>query len=290
MTVRMGALLAIITASLFTSGLAQAIETNVVPARMEFQNVSEITEKSQVVYRALGEVQIDAPWSYVICNGLGGMHLDDRFEQLAREIKATRPEANVLLLDWSVAAVEKRLFSSPWKVAKKIDPVAREAAAMFQKMGLSPHKTTAIGESFGAYVIGVWAKELGGIEHLLAMNPANELGGYTPLDLRKSARLAWSFHTYSPFDTRREIAHGSLFLETREVASHWAQHTHGVLWLTERVAARDFAWLDMQHELPTSKAEAFHGEAGLQGELRDVVVPRQCPLPSSGNSPKIAAN
>jgi hypothetical protein len=131
-------------------------------------------------------------------------------------------------------------------------------------------------------VIGELAVNLGGIQYVLAFNPAHEHGGCKPVDLRKTAARAWSFHTPSAFDTWQEIAHGDFFLQTPDGSDGVAQHTHGVRWLTERLAAADLSWLKLEKPLPAAKPEMFRGQAGLDGELRDVEI-RRLRVPPQAN-------
>lgn len=252
----------------------------------------ESADASLVRVRSLGEFSTAAAWTYIVCHGLGGTSEGDRFEELCRAIKASRPPANVLLIDWSTASRHKLLgLPDPWRVAREIKPVAAQAAAVLRDLDLDPAQTTAIGESFGVYVIAEVAMKLGGVEHILAFNPANELGGYAPSDLRKSARCSWSFHTYSPFDTTQEIAHGDFFLQTPAEFDHTAQHTHGIAWLTQRVAT-DTAWLRLEKTLPPAKANAFRCIAQLDGELLDIAIsrtrPQPAPAPDSSSAPQLA--
>ena len=162
-----------------------------------------------------GEFTASPGWTFVLCHGVGGLGANGRFHELARQIKRHAPCANVLVVDWSPSACLSIYgVPNPWEVARHINPVADQTTGLLVELSVAPGRATLIGESFGVYVLGRSAATLGGVEHLLAFNPASELGGYAPVDLRKSARRAWSFHTYSAFDTTQEIAHGDFFLET----------------------------------------------------------------------------
>lgn len=264
--------------------------TALVAAEVESKQLKcEHTNGSLVRIRSLEDFSPDATWTYLVCHGMGGTHEGDRFERLCRAIKASQPTANVVLIDWSAASQHKLLgLPNPWQVAKEIKPVATHTASALRDLKLDPAKTTAIGESFGVYVIAEIAISLGGIEHILALNPANELGGYAPADLRKSAKRAWSFHTYSPFDTTREIAHCDFFLQTPADFDHTAQHTHGIVWLSERVAA-DPSWLRLEKSLPPAKSNAFRCQAQLDGQLLDVAIGRTRPQPPVQGQPLAAS-
>jgi pimeloyl-ACP methyl ester carboxylesterase len=222
-------------------------------------------------------------WTFIICHGLGGMEPGDRFEHLGAEIKRRIPDANVLLVDWTPTATQTNAFGLPqvWKTARQINTVAADAARSLAELRIDPRRTTLIGESFGAYVAGRIGIALGGVEHLLAFNPANEAGGYAPLDLRLAARQTWSFHTYSVYDTTQEIAHADFFLETPAGADPTAQHTYGIVWLAERIASGDLLWLRLEKTVPTAKLNAFRGEAHLDGRLEDTTIARQRSNPAA---------
>jgi pimeloyl-ACP methyl ester carboxylesterase len=213
--------------------------------------------------------------TYVIIHGLGGRTPGDRFCQLAAAIRQQCPECDVLLVDWSQAASVG--LPLPFQAARNIDPVAKEAAQLLRELGVDLARTTFIGESFGNYVAAKMAAELGQVSGMLVCNPANEFGSYTPPDLRKVAARSISFHTYSPYDTRREIAHADLFLETPAGASHSAQHTAGISWIALQVRRDRLDWLQTSLALPARKTGGYCGKATLTGEVEDAAVLRQPP-------------
>lgn len=240
--------------------------------------VSRLAEQSQFVDVT---IVVDGVWrenasrTVLVTHGLGGTCNGDRFHGLVTELRRQLPEANIVLLDWSKASKAGRFgFPAPWIVARRIPKVAELATAKLQSLAIDPASMTFIGESFGNYVNAEIAAELGGVNHIIAFNPASEFGGYTPSDLRRHARQAWSFHTHSPFDTQLEISHVDLFLETPADASHVAQHTYGMVWLTEQLKAGRIGWLNLDIAPPETKLDAYRGKATLGGDLLDVAVPR----------------
>jgi pimeloyl-ACP methyl ester carboxylesterase len=248
---------------------------------IEWQTLATPGEARLVQVRAAGEFCTAPEWTYIVCHGMWGTASGDRFERLCAAIKRELPRCNVRLLDWSAAANPGGGIFMAWRVAKNIDPVADEAAARLKGLPLDPARTTLIGESFGNYVNARAAKQLGGVGQILAFNPASELGGYTPPDLKAAASTAWSFHSWSAFDTSRPIAHRELFLETAAGASELAQHMHGIAWLSERVETGDLSWLRAEQHVPECKADRYSAVAGLRGELLAVEMPRQRPQPAS---------
>jgi hypothetical protein len=127
------------------------------------------------------------------------------------------------------------------------------------------------------------AQQAGGVQGILAVNPAHEVGGYAPPDLRKHAHHSWSFQTYSVFDTSLEIAESDFWLETPAGASHWDQHVAGIAWLTARLEANDVSWLHMDKTLPQRRAGHFRASATLDGTLSDEQPPRERPVPAEAS-------
>lgn len=247
---------------------------------LAWEMLDTASEGKLVQVRAAGGLVADPEWTYVVCHGMWGTQAGDRFERLGAAIKRQFPQSNVLLLDWTKSASAGGGIFMAWRVAKNIDPVADEAAARLKGLPLDPARTTLIGESFGNYVNARAAKQLGGVGRILAFNPASELGGYTPPDLKAAAAAAWSFHSWSAYDTSRQIAHRELFLETAAGASELAQHMHGIAWLSERLEAGDQSWLLAEQPVPEGKAGCYCAVAGLRGELIVAEMPRQRPQPN----------
>lgn len=252
-----------------------AAETNLAGAHLP----SQLERKTSTTLRAWGSFAADAPQTILVIHGLGGTQRGDRFETLCEVLKVQQPEANVVLVDWTAEATEKLWgFYNPAAAAKKIDVVAADAAALLQEQRVAPQTMTALGESFGVYVAGRIGLELGEIRHILAFNPANELGGYAPLDLRKVAQRSYSFHTYSPYDTLQPVADRGLFLETPAGASHSAQHMFGIAWIAERLRDGDATWLELKREVEPSQDKAmFDGIASLSGDVQRIAMPRSRP-------------
>ncbi len=232
-------------------------------------------QPESALIRSVGEPLSDATWNFVIAHGLGGTTPGDRFCQLALEIKRTNPDANVLLIDWSSTAAQTSYgFPRVWHIAGCLDAIAVDAASGLSSLKFDPDHTTLIGESFGVYVQGQIAKALGGVRHILAFNPASEVGGYEPVDLCKYSQRSWSFHTFCVYDTTLQIAHADFLLETPEEASPLAQHTHGIQWLTRLLRADNLSWLMLNKSVAPASAQAFCGIALQDGEIDPSAVPR----------------
>ena len=245
------------------------------------------TESPSIAERSLVQIWLAGPrvdaggQCFVITHGMGGTLSGDSFHQLAAAIRKRRPRARVIRLDWSEKASAKFCgLLNPWEVARSIDAVGDQAALVLKREGIDPAHTTFIGESFGNWVNARIAYQLGGVQGILALNPANELAGYTPPNLCKHAKRSWSFHTYSVFDTMLEIADGDFWLETPTNATPGSQHVAGIHWLAARIEAGDLTWLGMDKTLPQRRTGCFRAMATMDGQLSDQQLPRERPVPA----------
>ena len=233
--------------------------------------------------RADRAIRAEFPF-FVITHGMGGTHAGDRFHRLADVIFQTCPGSNVVLIDWSEASRSKTPFlglPNPHVVASRIDRIGDDARGRLVALGCDPDRATFVGESFGNWVNARIAKQLGGVERILAMNPASELGGYPLPDLTKCARVSWSFHTFSVFDTLTKISHVGVFLETPKGATDLDRHTCGIGRLTELLANNDRSWLLAEVVLSEASEQSFERLATIDGRLIKTNLPRERPTPSS---------
>lgn len=242
---------------------------------------SETTSQSQILQDSRRSFLFDRP-TFVITHGMGGTKAGDRFHQLAEAICKAMPECNVLIIDWSKQSWRTGWLGipNPLAVAQNIDPVAMEAYELLKTLRIDAGQTTFIGESFGNCVNARIAENFGGRGRILALNPPNAAGGYKTPDLRSCSDVAWSFQTYSMFDTQDSIADCDIFLQTPPSSSSMDQHVAGISWLAERVRAGDLAWLLTSHKISKQQAEYFDAIGTLSGELLHQDVPRQMPVPA----------
>jgi hypothetical protein len=105
------------------------------------------------------------------------------------------------------------------------------------------------------------------------------MSGYKAPNLRACSDIAWSFHTYSIFDTQDSIADSGIFLETPHLATEVEQHIAGVSWLAERVSSGDLAWLQTTHHIAVHQAEYFDAIGTLSGGVLHQHVPRKRSVP-----------
>lgn len=246
---------------------------------------SATPSQSQILHDSRRSFAFDRP-TFVITHGMGGTKTGDRFLQLADAICKAIPECNVLIIDWSKQSWRTGWLGipNPLSVAQNIDLVAMEASELLKTLQIDPAQTTFIGESFGNCVNARIAKTLGGRGRILAFNPPNDAGGYKTPDLRACSDVAWSFQTYSIFDTQDSIADCDIFLQTSPSSSNMDQHVAGVTWLAERVRSGDLAWLLTSHKISKQQAEYFDAIGSLSGELLFQDLPRQRPVPAQAKS------
>jgi pimeloyl-ACP methyl ester carboxylesterase len=222
--------------------------------------------------------------AYVITHGMGGTADGDRFHKLANAIAKMFPNACVVRVDWSERASATIYgLPNPYKVAASIDEVGDQAAELLQQEKIDPQRAIFIGESFGNWVNARIAQRLGGVQGILALNPANE-GGYPLPDLRRHTKRSWSFHTYSVFDTTLEIAESDFWLETPARAGQWEQHVAGMKWLSSRLEAGDSSWLRMDKLLPKRSLGHFQALVRMDGLLSEGQLPRERPVPTQSPS------
>ncbi|MFO0976810.1 MAG: hypothetical protein U0996_10455 [Planctomycetaceae bacterium] len=261
--------LTIVFGLLLSTGLSASVSA--ANSERSVWNPAEATNSGrvQVLLRARTQLDVNAA-SFVITHGMGGTESDDRFHQLADAIAVAVPDANVIRLDWSESSRRTATFMklpSPWAVAQQIDPVAEQAAQALEAVGLDAARTTFIGESFGNCVNAQIARQLGGHGKILAFNPPNDMGGFRTPDLRTCSDLAWSFQTFSLFDTQAVIADTGFFLQTPAEFTARQQHVAGISWLATQLEAGNTAWLLMKHDVETGNVSSFDAVADFTGEL-----------------------
>ncbi len=249
------------------------------------ESSAQSSQQAQIRHDSRRPYELNRP-TFVITHGMGGTETGDRFYQLADAICKAMPDCNVLLIDWSKQSWRTVWcgIPNPLAVAQNIDPVAREAAELLKSLQIDPIQTTFIGESFGNCVNARIAETIGGRGRILAFNPPNDAGGYKIPDLRACSDVAWSFQTYSMFDTQDSIADLGIFLETSPAATDVDQHISGVSWLAERVRSGDLAWLLTTHKIPEHQFEQFDAIGSLSGELLHQHISRKRPAPVQANT------
>jgi pimeloyl-ACP methyl ester carboxylesterase len=209
-----------------------------------------------------------------------GTQRHDRFHQLAEKLVNAFPDSRVVLVDWSQASTPKTSWlgiPNPHPVASRINPVAAQAASELKQLGIQARKVTLIGESFGNWVNAEIARHLGKVDRIVAMNPASELGGYSPPDLRPLATTSWSFHTYSVFDTLLPIGHMNILLESVDGTSDLGKHTAGIRRLTGCLRAGDKSWLTVADHDGGTNRRRFNARATVEGQLVRCDLPMQRP-------------
>lgn len=185
-----------------------------------------------------------AAHTYVITHGLSG--IEARFFELGQAIQAKEPGAQVLVVEWDPAKKERiGAHGNPWAAAKRIDPTGDALGSVLsdlhKKKSIDLSRTTFIGESFGNYVnhravVVCRQADFGKVHGALILNPASELGGYTPPLMEQAYTHSVAFVSASILDTRKAIAAKTVKLKTNS-DDPFAQHTFGLEWLHATVVA-----------------------------------------------------
>jgi pimeloyl-ACP methyl ester carboxylesterase len=104
----------------------------------------------------------------------------------------------VLTLDWDAARTGKTSLNA---AASWITTVGEKAAETLNKWGISPSNINLVGHSLGAYVAYEVSEKLGGINKLVALDPATTtIGGYSKKDqvnFSQYSNWSWGFYASS---------------------------------------------------------------------------------------------
>jgi pimeloyl-ACP methyl ester carboxylesterase len=147
-----------------------------------------------VFQRVDGPGFIEDKETWLIFHGLNGKSND--FADLGRAIEQYDGirgggDYQVVLVDWSAARNEGLLNAS-----LMINSVAQTVKNTLTSWGIQNSKINLAGHSLGAYVGFELSKRLGGVNKLVAMNPASTtLGGYDTLgvDFKRYSNWSWAF-------------------------------------------------------------------------------------------------
>ncbi|MGK7879850.1 MAG: FG-GAP-like repeat-containing protein [Crocosphaera sp.] len=142
------------------------------------------------------ENYIENKETWIIIHGLEGEAGD--FKDLARAIEGYDGDWDggsyqVLTVDWEAA---RWGIYDLYKAAGWIDTISEYIKLTIQSWGISPLNINLVGHSLGAYVAYEVSERLGGINKLVALNPASTtLGGYnhSQVDFNRHSTWSWSF-------------------------------------------------------------------------------------------------
>jgi Ca2+-binding RTX toxin-like protein len=151
--------------------------------------------------------------TWIIIHGLNSSTESENnvFQELADVIRTLPPSDQVLLLDWTAAADAAELgsweFPSPdvGNVEARIPYLASKAASVLTDYGFDPSNINLIGASFGAYVAAEIADTLGGVNSIVALDPARDIPDwvgngdtYNPnedADFGNAADFSWALYS-----------------------------------------------------------------------------------------------
>jgi Ca2+-binding RTX toxin-like protein len=127
-------------------------------------------------------------------------------EELAMTAAGLYPKTQVLVLDWSKAAIDSTTVLGkliPLKAAQHIQPVAEWATQSLKTLGIAPERITLVGHSLGSYVSAAMGNLFGKVQNLVALDPAfptllydtdgRRLGQQPVIDFNKAAVNSLAF-------------------------------------------------------------------------------------------------
>jgi hypothetical protein len=214
----------------------------------------EVTVYNAHVDGSGNPLPLNPSWpTYVLVPGWGGYRND--FGNLTGAIASATAcfpngHVNVLIATWQGATSGPTLLGIhvPWIAALHIDIAGDQLGdvlgSLVQHSQIAFGTTTGIGEDFGNYVLNEAAIRVGGLENLIALNPANALGGYLPPDLALNFQHSTAYETSSFLDTQTALAASNYALATGDLNDPIALHIFGVSWLTGQVLGNNCILLD----------------------------------------------
>ncbi len=141
--------------------------------------------------------------TWIVVHGWNASRTSSNITNLASAIRMSRPNDQVLTLDWSKLADTGYL--APCLAAANIVPVATWAAPVLQAYGFQPSNLNLVGHSFGAYVVDEIAKRMPSkVRSLVALDPAANVcpTAFDPVssnevNFARDAIWSWAFHSSS---------------------------------------------------------------------------------------------
>lgn len=140
----------------------------------------------------------DVP-TWIVVHGNANNSDTPTIKNLAESLKSNDPNTQVLLLDWGSAA---NYDNGSWnanldKSTDWIQPVADTATTLINNLGLSTWNLNFVGHSLGTYVSWEIANRMGGINRLVALDPAADFPGwYDTNNINFSQPSDWSWAFY----------------------------------------------------------------------------------------------
>ena len=138
--------------------------------------------------------------TWIVIHGWNSSRSNENIVAVAQSLFQTRPDDQILTLDWSAAA---NTFS-PFLAEDSIVPVAQWAATALNGYGFAGTNLNLVGHSFGSYVADEIAQRIpGGVNTIVTLDPAADVfGGYDPdandeVNFARDSLFSWSFHSSS---------------------------------------------------------------------------------------------
>ena len=130
----------------------------------------------------------------------------NNIRNLAESLESNDPNTQVLLLDWRSAANNTGGIKGLDKSTSWIPSVADTATTLINNLGLSPWNLNFVGHSLGTYVSWEIANRMGGINRLVALDPAADVPGWydtNNIDFSQPSDWSWAFYGSAAGSTTR---------------------------------------------------------------------------------------
>jgi hypothetical protein len=140
--------------------------------------------------------------TWIVIHGRLNSSETDEIQKIALSIKTQHSTDQVLLLDWESAARETLLWGGFSNGEQWIEPIGQWAARALKDYQFNRLDLNLVGHSWGSYVANELAEAIGGVNVIIALDPAaNTIGSqYNPNDrgtihFGDYSEFALAFHT-----------------------------------------------------------------------------------------------
>jgi pimeloyl-ACP methyl ester carboxylesterase len=158
------------------------------------------------VDRILSDIANRRTW--VIIHGFDNNYDDDKSKYLAEAIGDYQEEDQVLILDWGSAAKDTKSYLTATSWIESVADAAKKK--LRDEWGIASDNINLVGHSLGSYVAWETAQKIGGVNKLIALDPATNtlgnLGGYKEGDVNFLNHSKWSWAFYGSLLGAEKIA------------------------------------------------------------------------------------
>jgi len=163
----------------------------------------------------------------------GRIDSKESFRELAKTIEAETGD-QVLVLDWSGAAADNTKQGNFLDGAEWIPSVGIWLTDFLQQKGISGVQTHLVGHSWGSYIAYQTGVDLGGVQGIIALDPARTGVGYdvNSIEFAGVSELSWAFYGTGPFGSPElsATADESFTLDLTTSPDPFSRHSFVVNW------------------------------------------------------------